>query len=402
MPKRSRGGPLEGVRVLEITKVWAGPYAGKLLAYLGAEVIKVESNSNLDEMRAYGGVDIDNAPYFLSLNQEVLSVQVNMKSPEGMQQLREMIARSDIVINNIRPGAMERSGLGYEDLKKIKPDIISVSIKMYGNEGPLGYQTGYAPCFAALGGLNYLIGYEGEAPTGSNIRYGDTTVGASAAFAAIAALMHRERTGEGQFVDVSAVECMSSMVGDSLFQHSLTGTSPKADGNRHADMAPHGCYRCADDEWISIAVATEGEWRAMCATLGAPELADDPRFNSMARRQENLVALDARLSELTLPQHAGGLAPRLRAAGVGAFKSANSLELISDAELWGREFLRLVSDHTNGTRPVLGAPWRMSRAQATITNGSPKLGQHNDYVYREVLGLSQEKLDQLIADGVVD
>jgi crotonobetainyl-CoA:carnitine CoA-transferase CaiB-like acyl-CoA transferase len=144
MTMRSRGGPLEGVRVLEITKVWAGPYAGKLLAYLGAEVIKVESNSNLDEMRAYGGVDIDNAPYFLSLNQEVLSVQVNMKSPEGMEQLRKMIAKSDIVLNNIRPGAMERSGLGYEDMKKIKPDIISVSIKMYGNEGPLGYQTGYA------------------------------------------------------------------------------------------------------------------------------------------------------------------------------------------------------------------------------------------------------------------
>jgi crotonobetainyl-CoA:carnitine CoA-transferase CaiB-like acyl-CoA transferase len=297
---------------------------------------------------------------------------------------------------------MERSGLGYEDMKKIKPDIISVSMKMYGNDGPLGYQTGYAPCFAALGGLNYLIGYEGEAPTGSNIRYGDTTMGAAAAFAAIAALMHRERTGEGQFVDVSAVECMSSMVGDSLFEHSLTGKSPKADGNRHADMAPHNCYRCVDDEWISIAVATEDEWRALCATLGDADLAGDPRFNTLAKRQQNLDALDARLSELTLSQHAGALAPHLRAAGVGAFKSETSLDLISDAELWGREFLRLVSDHTHGTRPVMGAPWRMSRSQATITNGSPKLGEHNDYVYREVLGLSQEKLDQLIAAGAVD
>src|SRR5262249_196098 len=154
------------------TKVWAGPYAGKLLGFLGAEVIKIESNNNLDELRAYGGVDINNAPYFLSVNQEVLSVQLNMKSPEGMQQLRDLIAKSDIVINNLRPGAMERSALGYEDLKKIKPDIISVSIKMYGNEGPLGYQTGYAPSFAALGGLNNLVGYEGEAPGGINMRYG--------------------------------------------------------------------------------------------------------------------------------------------------------------------------------------------------------------------------------------
>ncbi|CAN7202799.1 CoA transferase [Phenylobacterium sp. LjRoot225] len=402
MKTPSRGGPLEGVRVLEITKVWAGPYAGKLLAYLGAEVIKVESNTNLDEMRAYGGVDIDNAPYFLSLNPEILSVQVNMKSEEGMRYLHEMIARSDIVLNNIRPGAMERSGLGYEDLRKIKPDIISVSMKMYGNEGPLGYQTGYAPCFAALGGLNYLIGYEDEAPTGSNIRYGDTTMGAAAAFAAIAALMHREKTGEGQFVDVSAVECVSSMVGDSLFEYSLTGQSPRADGNRHADMAPHGCYPCAGEDWISLAVASDDEWRALCATLGDAGLAGDARFAALAGRQANLAALDARLAELTAPQDAAELAERLRSAGVGAFKSLNSLDLVSDEALWRREFFRLVSDHKNGSRPVLGAPWRMSRTQATITRGAPKLGEHNAYVYGEILGMPQDKLDQLIAAKVVD
>ena len=146
------GGPLAGVRVLEITKVWAGPYAGKMLAHLGAEVIKVESMSNIDEMRAYGGVDINAAPYFTSINQEILSVQVNMKTPEGLDLVKQMVAQSDIVIDNIRPGAMERSTLGYDDLKAIKPDIIQCSIKMWGNEGPLGYQTGYAPSFAALSG----------------------------------------------------------------------------------------------------------------------------------------------------------------------------------------------------------------------------------------------------------
>jgi crotonobetainyl-CoA:carnitine CoA-transferase CaiB-like acyl-CoA transferase len=402
MTMLARGGPLAGVRVLEITKVWAGPYAGKLLAYLGAEVIKVESNSNLDEMRAYGGVDIDNAPYFLSLNQEVLSVQVNMKSEEGMRYLREMIAKSDIVLNNIRPGAMERSGLGYEDLKKIKPDIISVSMKMYGNDGPLGYQTGYAPCFAALGGLNYLVGYEGEPPTGSNIRYGDTTMGAAAAYAAIVALLHRENTGEGQFVDVSAVECVSSLVGDSLFEQSLTGRSPEADGNRHADMAPHGCYPCAGGEWLSLAAASDAAWLALCGALGAAELADDAGLATLAGRQARRAELDARLAELTRDQDAGALAETLRAAGVGAFKSVNSLELISDEELWRREFFRLVSDHRNGTRPVLAAPWRMSRAEATITNGAPKLGEHNAYVYGELLGVPPEKLEQLIAAKVVD
>src|ERR1700740_935226 len=183
MTQAKRGGPLAGVRVLALTKVWAGPYAGKLLAFLGAEVIKVESATNLDEMRAYGGVDIDAAPYFLSINQEILSVQVNMKTPEGLDRARQMVAQSDIVIDNIRPGAMERSSLGYEDLRKIKPDIIQVSIKMWGNDGPLGYQTGYAPCFAALSGLTALVGHEGETPRGMNIRYGDSSAGACAALA---------------------------------------------------------------------------------------------------------------------------------------------------------------------------------------------------------------------------
>src|SRR5437899_9527402 len=167
---------------------------------------------------------------------------------------------------------MERMGLDYEGLKAIKPDIIAVSIKMYGTDGPLGYQTGYAPCFVALGGLTYLVGYENEAPAGMNLRYGDSTVGTNAAFAAVAALMHRERTGEGQFVDVSAVECAASMIGDSLLEYSLTGRIPGPVGNRHADMAPHGCYRCANDDWVSIAGATDAEWRRLCEAMERPEL----------------------------------------------------------------------------------------------------------------------------------
>ena len=278
-----RNGPLAGVRVLAITKVWAGPYAGKLLAHLGAEVIKIESRTNLDEMRAYGGVDIDSAPYFLSINQEILSAQLNMKSEEGLDLLRRMVAKSDIVIDNIRPGAMERSHFGFAELRKIKPDIIQCSIKMWGNEGPLGYQTGYAPCFAALSGLTALVGHEGETPRGMNIRYGDSTAGAYAALACVAALHHRERTGEGQFIDLSAVEAMTMLVGDSLFAYAVTGDVPRADGNFHPEMCPHGAYPCRDGEWISIAVDGEEEWRALCRVLGADVLAVDPALR-FARR----------------------------------------------------------------------------------------------------------------------
>ncbi len=398
MPQPDRGGPLAGVRVLEITKVWAGPYAGKYLAHLGAEVIKVESMAQLDEMRAYGGVDINSAPYFLSINQEILSVQVNMKTEEGLDLLKQMVAQSDIVIDNIRPGAMERSKLGYEDLKAIKPDIIQCSIKMWGNDGPLGYQTGYAPCFAALSGLTALVGHEGETPKGMNIRYGDSTAGACAALACVAALHHRERTGEGQFIDLSAVETMTSLVGDSLYAWSVTGEVPAADGNFHPEMCPHGAYPCADGEWLSIAVANDAEWQALCAVLGA----DAARYPTLADRLAERHALDAEIGALTAGHSALDLGDRLRAAGVPAFRSASSLDLCSDDHLWASGGYRMVSDHRNGSRPIIGPSWRMTPDEATIERGAPLLGEHNDYVYREILGLPQDRVDDLIARKVID
>lgn len=384
-PKVRRGGPLEGVRVVELTKVWAGPYAGKLLAFLGAEVIKVESSTHPDEMRAYGGTDIDHAPFFLSINPEVLSVELDLKSDQHVDRLRELISHSDVVINNLRPGAMERLGLGYEQLKKLKQDIISVSIKMWGNDGPMGYQTGYAPCFAALAGLASLVGYPGGPPLGTSMRYGDSTVGAAAAFATVAALLHRDLTGEGQFVDVSAVETLSSMVGDCLLAQELTGSSLLPDGNRHADMAPHNCYPCEGGDWVSIAVADETQWHELCHALGASVLAEDPRFATMADRLDHVDALDVALAESTRDRDAADLAHQLRAAGVPATKSATALDVISDPLLWDRDLYRFVSDHREGQRLVLAAPWRMSVADTEIARGAPDLGEHDDYVRNEIL-----------------
>jgi len=385
-PKLSRGGSLEGVRVVELTKVWAGPYTGKLLAFLGAEVIKVESSGNPDEMRAYGGTDINHAPYFLSINAEVLSVELDLKSAADTDRLRDLIAHSDIVINNLRPGAMERLGLGYQQLTSVKPDIISVSIKMWGNDGPLGYQTGYAPCFAALAGIASLVGYPGGPPLGTSIRYGDSTVGAAAAFAAVAALLHRDLTGEGQFVDLSAVETLSSMIGDCLLEQDLTGKQLFPEGNHHPDMSPHNCYPCSGGDWISIAVADDAQWRALCDVLDAGTLAGDARYAAMPGRLEHRDALDRELARFTGSHDAGQLAQRLRSAGVPSSKSATSLDVIGDQLLWDRELYRFVSDHREGQRPIVAAPWRMSVAPAQIACGAPDLGEHNDYVLNEILG----------------
>ncbi|ORB73889.1 CaiB/BaiF CoA transferase family protein [Mycobacterium scrofulaceum] len=385
-PREPRGGPLEGVRVVELTKVWAGPYAGKLLAMLGAEVIKIETAGSPEEMRAYGGTDIDHAPYFLSINTEILGVDLDIKSVAGMARLRELIARSDIVINNLRPGAMERQGLGYAQLREIKPDIISVSIKMWGNDGPLGHQTGYAPCFAALAGLAPLVGYRGGPPLGTSMRYGDSTVGAAAAYAAVVALLHRELTGAGQFVDLSAVETLSSMIGDRLLEHALTGEEFAACGNDHPDLCPHGCYPCAGGAWITVAVAEDSQWRGLCGVLDAESLARERRYATMAERRRHAATLDADLAQLTRHHAAEQLARRLRAAGVPACKSATAVDVIADQLLWDRELYRFVSDHREGQRPIVGPSWRMARNQARVARGAPDLGEHTEYLLRGILG----------------
>jgi crotonobetainyl-CoA:carnitine CoA-transferase CaiB-like acyl-CoA transferase len=303
-----------------------------------------------------------------------------------MTQLRELVANSDIVLNNLRPGAMERQGLGYADLAAIKPDIISVSIKMWGNHGPLGYQTGYAPSFSSLAGLAALVGYEGGPPLGANMRYGDSTVGAAAAVGAIAALLHRERTGDGQLVDVSAVEVLSSMVGDRLAEHTMTGVQLAPDGNRHPDFAPHGCYPCADGGWLSIAVGTDDEWRCLCAELGAVDLVTDPHYATADARHLNAASLDTTLAGHTSTRDAAELARRLRAAGVPATKSAAVADVIGDPLLWDRGTFRFVSDHREGQRPILGASWQLARAPVTVERGAPDLGEDNDYVLNDILG----------------
>jgi crotonobetainyl-CoA:carnitine CoA-transferase CaiB-like acyl-CoA transferase len=235
-----------------------------------------------------------------------------------------------------------------------------------------------------------------------NIRYGDSTAGASAALAAIAALHHRERTGEGQFVDLSAVEAMTSLVGDSLFAYSVTGEVPQSDGNYHPEMAPHGAYPCTGTDWISIAVADDDEWRVLCSILAADELAANPDYAKTQLRIANRLALDAQLAGRTRNQDAAELADRLRKAGVPAFKSMSSIDLCSDEYLWNRQGFRMVDHPHNGPRPIIGPSWRMEPDMAKVERGAPVLGEHNDYVYREILGLSQERLDDLIARKVID
>lgn len=398
-PSSKRGGPLQGVRVVELTKVWAGPYTGKLLAFLGAEVIRIESEKSLDVTRVYGVDDINNAPGFKSVNPQKLSVQIDMKSKRGIGLILDLISHSDVLIENLRPGAVSRLGLDYERVKAVKPDIVYTSMGMYGNEGPLSYQTGYAPCFAALGGLSSLVGYEGQSPAGMNVRYADSTFGAFAAYATLAALHHKRRTGEGQYVDVSAVESMSCMVGDILMDYTLNGHLQACEGNRHSTMSPHGVYPCRNDEWICLAVADDGEWARLTEAMGQPELAGNNQFNNLSQRKQHEAELDQRIAAWTQSQDAQALAERLQAQGIAASKSASSVDLVADAHLWARQFYQDVPQPDGSSQLITGPGWKMSRG-ATLNAGAPRLGEHNAYIFGEVLGLSEEEQQTLTEAGV--
>ncbi len=387
---------MQGVRVVELTKVWAGPYVGKLLAFLGAEVIRVESEGSLDVTRFYGVDDINNAPGFQSVNPEKLSVQIDMKSEEGIALLLDLLRESDLVVENLRPGAIERLGLGYEVVSAVNPAIVYVSMGMYGSAGPLSYQTGYAPCFAALGGLSALVGFEGEAPGGMNVRYADSTFGTLAAYGAMVALYHARRTGRGQFVDVSAVESMSTMVADAILDHSLNGVVRGCDGNRHEGMAPHGSYPCHGGEWISIAVSSDSAWTALTACMDREDLT---QYRDLASRKAVEPALDEALAAWTEERDAGELVALLQSRGVAAGRCQDSLQLVADAQLWGDGFYREVCDGAGRSKATTGPGWRMSGA-AEIARGAPALGEHNDYVLGDILGLSRERQAQLREQGV--
>jgi crotonobetainyl-CoA:carnitine CoA-transferase CaiB-like acyl-CoA transferase len=391
----ARGGPLAGVRVVELTKVWAGPYVGKLLAYLGAEVIRVESLESLDVTRTYGVADINQAPGFQAVNPQKLSVQIDMKKPEGVRLILDLLARSDVLVENLRPGAVKRLGLGYQVVSAAKPDIVYVSMGMHGSDGPLAYQTGYAPCFAALGGVSLMVGYENEAPSGMNVRYADSTFGTAAAYAAVVALMHRRRSGQGQFVDVSAVECMSSIIGDAFMDFALSGTIASGEANRHPQMAPHGVYACRDGEWISIAVNGDATWHAFAALLG---LGGDARFATLAARKTHEVELDSRINAWTTGQDAGELMLLLQRRGIAAAKSQSSVDLVADPLLWTRGFYTEVQ-FRDRTRSTVGPSWTMDRA-ARIDTGAPRLGEHNAYVLGELLGLDAGECKRLSDQGI--
>jgi len=396
---------LKGIRVADFSWAWAGPYATMLLALLGAEVIKIESQARLDHvrMRALGfGLfrGADRSPFFNDLNLNKLGITLNLSQPEGVELAKRVVAVSDVVVQNMRPGVMDRLGLGYKALSKVKPDIIYLSSSACGTTGPERGYVGYAPTFGALGGAIYLNGYP-DAPPQMTMGSIDLRSAATAAFAILAGLCWRQRTGQGQHIDLSSQETITALVQDAIMDYTMNKRIQTRRGNRDDIMAPHNCYRCSDGKWITIAVATEEEWQAFCQAIGAPGWTGDERFCDAYQRRKNQEELDERVQEWTMTHTACEVMKLLQDAGVAAVPSLGGEGLYNDPHLRERECFQEVEHPVMGKRVVVAPHWKFSYTPASISRHAPLLGEHNEYVFSELLGMSIEEIEDLVQRGVI-
>jgi len=398
---------LDGVRVADFCWLWAGSYATGLLACLGAEVIKIESMARVDPSRrmtltigqAFEGVD--HSPVFNSINLNKMSVKLNLKQPQAVELAKRIVGISDVASENMRPGAMAAMGLGYDVLKEVKPDIIMLSSSAFGQEGPLRRYGGYAPSFACYSGLAHLTGYPDAPPnpmTGSTDLMSATT----SAFAILAALNHRQQTGHGQHIDMSSVESLAVFTGDALMEYIMNGRVQTRSGNRDRIMAPHNCYRCrGEDKWVSIAVASDEEWQAFCQATGHPEWAADERFADAFGRWKNQEELDRVVTEWTVNHTHYEVTEILQKAGVAAMPSLSNAEIFADPHFKERGLAVEVQHAVMGKQVVLGPPWRFSETPARVTKAAPLIGEHDEYVFGDLLGLSSKEVSRLVDEEVI-
>jgi crotonobetainyl-CoA:carnitine CoA-transferase CaiB-like acyl-CoA transferase len=361
--------PLSGIRVLDLTVGWAGPYAGRLLGDMGAEVIKIEPARHWDVTRAphLPGPDVergyDRSSYFNRLNRNKLGCSLDLSQPRGKELFLKLVALSDAVIDD--QGAMEDLGLSYEALRQARPDVTLVSMSVQGKDGPeAGVFAGAALCTA---------------------------------------LLYRRRTGRGRWVEVAQRESMTGLVGELFVGFSMNGRQPPLLGNRHPSMAPHGCYPCAglsEAGWLAIAVASDSEFAALCRVMGRAELAADPRFADVVSRYRHQDELDEAISAWTRGKTPQEAALALQEAGVAAAPVASVADLMEDPHLRARGFFEKTAHPEAGVWEMDGVPWRLSLTPAHVRLSTPCFGEHNDYVFRHLLGLSAEELAALERQGV--
>lgn len=412
------GTPLQGLRILDLTQVAVGPYTTLLLTQMGAEVIKVESNRRPDGSRGnvvardhmlhlYPDRVPGDEPWnrkgdFVQRNRNKLAITLDLSSVEGKALFKRVATLCDVVVENFRAAVMERLGLDYSELKTRNPELIYLKLTAQGNTGPERNYGSLGYTMECLGGLASITGYPGGPPMMSNETYPDPVAGVLAVGALMAALRRRRKTGNGALIDLSQREVTTCLMGDSVLDYTMNGRVQGPMGNRHPFMAPHGVYPCkGDDAWVAIACGSDEEWAGLRRVLGDPPWTRDPRFATGTSRWKHQDDIDAHIMEFTVPREPDEVMHLLQAQGVAAGAVLKGREAIRDPHLaarnwWDRsEFPLMGKEYA-----YIGMPWQMAGAPPAASRPAPKLGEHNGYVYRDLLGLSRAELHALEAAGV--
>jgi crotonobetainyl-CoA:carnitine CoA-transferase CaiB-like acyl-CoA transferase len=402
--------PLDGVRVLDLSHVFAGPTCTRILAELGADVVKVEARQRLDISRSIIMTDNDSgdqpwnrACYFAVRNAGKRGITLDLTDERGRELLRKLIPHSDVLVESFTPRVMKAFGLDYETVRQLKPDIIMLSMSGYGQTGPHCDWSAYGMGLEPASGISAVTGYRDGPPIRSGISFTDPLTGVLGAGAVLAALHYRQRTGRGQFIDLSQQEGAIALVGTALMDYQMNGRLPERMGNRSSWAAPQGCYRCrGDDDWLVISIENDREWAAFCRATGHPEWAEDERFADVLARHQNHDALGTLIEGWTREQDHYEAFHLLQRAGVKAAPVLNGKELLLDPHFRERRHFDLVDHPVLGRRPVshhLVA--KFDGFEERVDSPAPLLGQHNREVLQGMLGLSDEELASLEAEGVI-
>lgn len=400
-------GPLAGLRVLELTTAWAGPMAGRVLGFLGAECIHIESPNRVNSWRLNkekpnpdnfpegepGERPYDRSFLFNSQNVNKLSCILDLKTGEGREIAKRLAVACDVVICNFRPGTLAKLGLDYDSLREARPDIIVAELPAFGVHGPLANHAALGPTMEMAAGMSSLVGYRDAQPETTGPSYLDPIGGFNTAAAVLTALMHRQRTGEGQQVEVPQVEAAMHFIGGEILAATETGRDPVRNGNRVAHAAPHDAFPCAGpDSWIAIAVRDETEWASLCRVIDRPELIGDPRFASLAARKRHEDDLTAVIAGWTATQDLHALAERLQRAGVPAAPVQTPRDVAEDAHLSQRGFFHPLHHPDAGEHRHPGLPFHLSATPGSQHSAAPAFGEHTDDVLARIAGLEPHEI----------
>lgn len=399
---------MEGVHVLDFSWVGVGPITTKYLADNGADVIRIESAARLDVLRiappwkdAQPG--INSSQFFASFNTSKKGITLDLSKPKARELVLRLVPWADVVAESFTPKTMRGWGLGYENLRTVKPDIVMLSTCLQGQTGPNANYPGYGQLMSSLSGFFSISGYSEESPCPPYGAYTDFIAPRFAACAVLAALDYRRRTGTGQHIDMAQYEAALHNLAPALIDYFATGRIAKAQGNRSERYAPHGAYRCCDEDgnehWLALAVANDGEWKAMLAVLGNPQC--DARFATMIGRLENREVLDEFIQSQVLGRSADELTAQLQAAGVSAYPVQNCIDIHQDENLEAFDFWHWLEHKEMGPAPYEGLQHRLSRTPGALRSAAPVLGQHNDEVLSGMLGLSTDEIEKLKQENVI-